>query len=185
VATSVYAFDAAALADSLQRLTTDNAQGEEYLTDVVGLHRAAGLTVTAHVAADPDETLGVNDRVQLAAAGRWLRDRVVERHQRDGVTVVDPLTAWIDVDVEIGQDAVLLPGTRLHGRTTIGRAAVVGPDSTLTDTEVGEQGARRRLALHRRRDRPRRGRGPLHLPAPGHPARCGQQGRCLRRDQGQ
>jgi bifunctional UDP-N-acetylglucosamine pyrophosphorylase/glucosamine-1-phosphate N-acetyltransferase len=139
VATSVYAFDAAALADSLQRLTTDNAQGEEYLTDVVGLHRAAGLTVTAHIAADPDETMGVNDRVQLAVAGRLLRDRLVERHQRDGVTVVDPLTTWIDVDVRVGQDAVLQPGTRLHGRTTIGAGAVVGPDSTLTDTEVGDR----------------------------------------------
>jgi bifunctional UDP-N-acetylglucosamine pyrophosphorylase/glucosamine-1-phosphate N-acetyltransferase len=137
VATSVYAFDAAAPADSLQRLTTDNAQGEEYLTDVVGLHRAAGLAVTAHLAEDPDETMGVNDRVQLATAGRLLRDRVVERHQRAGVTVVDPLTTWVDVDVQVGQDALLHPGTRLHGRTTVGAGAVVGPDSTLTDTEVG------------------------------------------------
>jgi len=137
VATSVYAFEAAALADSLQQLTTDNAQGEEYLTDVVGLHRAAGRTVTAHVAARSDETLGVNDRVQLAAAGRLLRDRVVEQHMRDGVTVVDPLTTWIDVEVTVDSDAVLLPGTRLHGRTTVGAGAVVGPDSTLTDTEVG------------------------------------------------
>jgi bifunctional UDP-N-acetylglucosamine pyrophosphorylase/glucosamine-1-phosphate N-acetyltransferase len=137
VATSVYAFEAAALAESLQQLTTDNAQGEEYLTDVVGLHRAAGRTVAAHVADRPDETLGVNDRVQLAAAGRLLRDRIVERHMRDGVTVVDPLTTWVDVDVVVGQDALLLPGTRLHGRTTVGAGAVVGPDSTLTDTEVG------------------------------------------------
>jgi bifunctional UDP-N-acetylglucosamine pyrophosphorylase/glucosamine-1-phosphate N-acetyltransferase len=137
VATSVYAFDAAALADSLEQLTTDNAQGEEYLTDVVGLHRAAGLVVAAHLAEDSDETMGVNDRVQLAAAGRLLRDRVVERHQRAGVTVVDPLTTWVDVDVQVGQDAVLHPGTRLHGRTTVGAGAVVGPDSTLTDTEVG------------------------------------------------
>lgn len=139
VATSVYAFDARALAVSLQRLTTDNAQGEEYLTDVVGMHTDDGRVVTAHVAADAGETMGVNDRVQLAEAARLLRDRVVQRHQRAGVTVVDPATTWIDVDVEIGADATVHPGTQLHGRTTLAAGAVVGPDTTLTDTEVGER----------------------------------------------
>ncbi|MEX2291354.1 MAG: bifunctional UDP-N-acetylglucosamine diphosphorylase/glucosamine-1-phosphate N-acetyltransferase GlmU [Mycobacteriales bacterium] len=138
VATSVYAFDAAALSRSLQQLTTGNAQGEEYLTDVVALHRAAGLPVAAHVAADPGETMGVNDRVQLSEARRLLRDRVVARHQRAGVTVIDPLTTWIDVDVEIAPDVTVHPGTQLHGRTTIAAGARIGPDSTLTDTMVGE-----------------------------------------------
>ena len=141
VATSVYAFDAAALAEALGALTTDNAQGEEYLTDVVGLHRAAGLGVAAAVADVPGETMGVNDRVQLAEAARLLRDRLVERHQRAGVTVVDPLTTWIDVDVELSPDVVLQPGCQLHGATRVAAAAVVGPDTTLTDCEVGE-GAR-------------------------------------------
>ena len=139
VATSVYAFDAAALTASLKELTTDNAQGEEYLTDVVGLHKDAGLVVTAHVAPDAGETMGVNDRVQLAEAGRRLRDRIVQRHQRAGVTVVDPATTWIDVDVRIGPDATIHPGSQLHGRTTVASRAVVGPDTTLTDTEVGER----------------------------------------------
>ena len=137
VATSVYAFDARALLESLQKLTTDNAQGEEYLTDVVGLHKSAGLTVTAHIARPASETMGVNDRVQLSQAARVLRDRLVEQHQRAGVTVVDPLTTWIDVDVRIEADAVVHPGTQLHGRTTVAAGAQVGPDSTLTDTEVG------------------------------------------------
>jgi bifunctional UDP-N-acetylglucosamine pyrophosphorylase/glucosamine-1-phosphate N-acetyltransferase len=137
VATSVYAFDAAALAASLKQLTTDNAQGEEYLTDVVGLHKDDGLVVSAHVAADAGETMGVNDRVQLAEAGRRLRDRLVQRHQRAGVTVVDPATTWIDVDVALEPDVVVLPGTQLHGRTTVASGARVGPDCTLTDTEVG------------------------------------------------
>ena len=137
VATSVYAFDAAALQTSLQQLTTDNAQGEEYLTDVVGLHKAADLTVTAHVARDAGETMGINDRVQLSQAARLLRDRLVAEHQRAGVTVVDPQTTWIDVDVRIEPDVVVHPGTQLHGRTTIASGAQVGPDSTLTDTEVG------------------------------------------------
>ena len=138
VATSVYAFDAKALREALQSLTTDNAQGEEYLTDVVGLHRDAGLGVAAHVAPTPGETMGVNDRVQLSQARALLRDRVVEQHQRAGVTVVDPLTTWVDVQVAIEPDVVLHPGTQLHGATVVRAGAVVGPDTTLTDTEVGE-----------------------------------------------
>ena len=139
VATSVYAFDAVALAEALGSLTTDNAQGEEYLTDVVGLHKAAGLTVAAHVARTASETMGVNDRVQLSQARALLRDRVVEQHQRAGVTVIDPLTTWIDVEVTIAADVTLHPGTQLHGRTALDAGAEVGPDSTLTDTLVGER----------------------------------------------
>ena len=138
VATSVYAFDAAALGESLRSLTTDNAQGEEYLTDVVGLHKQTGRTVTAHVATDAGETMGVNDRVQLSEARRLLRDRLVERHQRAGVTVVDPLTTWIDVEVELAADVVVEPGCQLRGRTRVAAEAVVGPDTTLVDCEVGE-----------------------------------------------
>ncbi len=139
VATSVYAFDAGHLRNALQQLTSDNSQGEQYLTDVVGLHRKAGLTVAAHVAAIAGETMGVNDRVQLAEAGRLLRDRLVEHHQRAGVTVVDPATTWIDVDVRIEPDVTVLPGCQLHGATAVRAGAVIGPDTTLTSTEVGEQ----------------------------------------------
>ena len=138
VATSVYAFDAAALVEALGALTTDNAQGEEYLTDVVGLHRSAGRGVAASVAEVAGETMGVNDRVQLSQAARLLRDRLVERHQRAGVTVVDPQTTWLDVHVELSPDVVLQPGCQLHGATRVAGAAVVGPDTTLTDCEVGE-----------------------------------------------
>lgn len=139
VATSVYAFDAAALRDALGQLRTDNAQGEEYLTDVVGLHRDGGLTVAAHVALDAAETMGVNDRVQLSQARRVLNDRLVERWQRAGVTVIDPQTTWLDVDVQLAPDVELRPGTQLHGRTSVAAGAVVGPDSTLRDVEVGER----------------------------------------------
>jgi bifunctional UDP-N-acetylglucosamine pyrophosphorylase/glucosamine-1-phosphate N-acetyltransferase len=137
----VYAFDAGHLRAALGKLTTANAQGEEYLTDVVALHRAAGLTVAAQVVDDAVETMGVNDRVQLSQARRLLRDRLVEQHQRAGVTVLDPQTTWVGVDVRIEPDATVHPGTQLHGRTTIAAGAVVGPDTTLVDTEVGE-GAR-------------------------------------------
>ena len=138
VATSVYAFDAAALAQALRSLTTDNAQGEEYLTDVVGLHRDAGEVVTAAIAPTAGETMGVNDRVQLSEARRLLRDRLVASHQRAGVTVVDPLTTWVDVDVRLEPDVVLQPGCQLHGATSVAAGAVVGPDTTLTDCEVHE-----------------------------------------------
>lgn len=137
VATSVYAFDSAALAQAVGQLSTANAQGEEYLTDVVSLHRAAGLVVSSQFTADSAETVGVNDRSQLAQAGRLLRDRLVAFWQRAGVTVVDPATTWLDVDVRLEPDVELLPGTQLHGVTRVAAGARIGPDSTLIDTEVG------------------------------------------------
>ncbi|HSP38949.1 MAG TPA: NTP transferase domain-containing protein, partial [Frankiaceae bacterium] len=138
VAVSVYAFAAGPLRGALQRLTTDNAQGEEYLTDVVGLlvnDRALVQAVTTDL---PAETAGVNDRVQLAEAGRVLNRRLVEKAMRAGVTVVDPATTWIGSGVELEPDVTLLPNTMLAGRTRIATGAVVGPDCSLTDTEVGE-----------------------------------------------
>lgn len=132
----VYAFRAGVLATALTRLSTANAQGEEYLTDVVGLAVADGLPVAATRVADPAEILGVNDRVQLAAAGALLRDRLVHRLMLAGVSVVDPATTWVDVDVQCEPDVTLLPGTRLLGHTALQRGATVGPDSTLTDTVV-------------------------------------------------
>jgi bifunctional UDP-N-acetylglucosamine pyrophosphorylase/glucosamine-1-phosphate N-acetyltransferase len=136
VGTSVYAFDAELLRDAVQRLSTANAQGEQYLTDVIGLAVADGRTVTA-VCAAAAETAGVNDRVQLAAAARIYNDRLLEEHMRAGVTVVDPATTWIDAAVRLDPDVTLLPGTELHGTTTIREGAVIGPQTTLTDTDVG------------------------------------------------
>ena len=138
VATSVYAFAAGPLREALERLSTDNAQGELYLTDVVGLHREAGLTVSAQVAADPDEARGVNDRAQLSDLARLLRDRIVGAHLQRGVAFLDPQTAWVDADVVLEPDSTIGPGVQLHGRTVVRRGAVVGPDTTLTDCEVGE-----------------------------------------------
>ena len=136
VGTSVYAFAAGHLRDALARLTTDNAQGEQYLTDVIGLHREAGLPVVATIAPDADETRGVNDRAQLADLARVLRDRIVLQHLKNGVAVLDPQTTWIDADVQIAADVTVKPNTQLHGRTTIATGAVIGPDTTLTDTQV-------------------------------------------------
>ncbi|WP_234817839.1 bifunctional UDP-N-acetylglucosamine diphosphorylase/glucosamine-1-phosphate N-acetyltransferase GlmU [Mycolicibacterium sphagni] len=134
----LYAFDAAALRSALSRLRTDNAQGELYLTDAIALIRADGLAVRAQHIADPTLVSGVNDRVQLAALGAELNRRIIERHQRAGVTVTDPTTTWIDVDVEIGPDTVIAPGTQLLGATSIGSGCTIGPDTTLTSMEIGD-----------------------------------------------
>ncbi|MQS06708.1 bifunctional UDP-N-acetylglucosamine diphosphorylase/glucosamine-1-phosphate N-acetyltransferase GlmU [Streptomyces alkaliphilus] len=133
----VFAFDAEALADALARLTTDNSQGEEYLTDVLGILRAEGRRVGACRAADHREISGINNRVQLAAARRMLNDRLLERAMLAGVTVVDPASVWVDVTVGFEPDAVIHPGTQLRGATRIGAGAEVGPHTTLTDTVVG------------------------------------------------
>ncbi len=137
VNSGTYAFDATALRTALPRLTTANVQGEEYLTDVLAILRADGREVAAVTVMDADDTRGVNDREQLAAAGSLLRHRVLARWMASGVTIVDPATTWVDADVVLEPDVVLLPGTRLHGLTRIAAGAVVGPDTTLTDTVVG------------------------------------------------
>ena len=137
VNTGVWAFDAAALPGLLDALGSQNAAGEVYLTDTVAAAVAAGLGVVASVTDDPDATAGVNDRVQLAAAGAELNRRVLEGWMREGVTVVDPATTWVDVGVTLEPDSTLLPGTQLHGSTTVAAGAVVGPDTTLRDVAVG------------------------------------------------
>ncbi|WP_082589830.1 bifunctional UDP-N-acetylglucosamine diphosphorylase/glucosamine-1-phosphate N-acetyltransferase GlmU [Phycicoccus sp. Soil748] len=134
----IYAFDASVLRTALDEVGTDNAQGEKYLTDVLAIAREAGGHVSAHVVDDLWQTEGVNDRVQLARLGKELNRRTTERWMREGVTIVDPDTTWIDSDVTLGRDTTILPGTQLLGATTVGAEAVIGPDTTLTDTEVGD-----------------------------------------------
>jgi bifunctional UDP-N-acetylglucosamine pyrophosphorylase / glucosamine-1-phosphate N-acetyltransferase len=140
----IYAFDAAVLKDALEHVGTDNAQGEKYLTDVLAIARTQGGRVSAHLIDDLWQTEGVNDRVQLARLGKELNRRITERWMRDGVTIVDPATTWVDADVTIGRDATIRPNTQLLGATTIGPGATIGPDTTLTDTEVGERADVRR-----------------------------------------
>ncbi|GAB2874785.1 bifunctional UDP-N-acetylglucosamine diphosphorylase/glucosamine-1-phosphate N-acetyltransferase GlmU [Lentzea nigeriaca] len=134
----VYAFDAAVLRDGLSRLSTDNAQGELYLTDVLGIARGDGRRVGALIASDPWLVEGINDRVQLAAVGAEMNRRIVEGLMRSGVTFVDPSSAWVDADVRIGQDALIEPNVQLRAGTVIGAGAVVGPDTTLSNVTVGD-----------------------------------------------
>lgn len=134
----VYVFRAPELREQLVRVGTDNAQGEKYLTDVIGLLRAAGRAVAATRAPDAAAALGVNDRVQLSEAGRILNARTVRAWQLAGATIVDPATTWIDVDATLAPDVTVLPNTQILGATAIATGAVIGPDTTLVDCEVGE-----------------------------------------------
>lgn len=134
----IYAFDAQRLQEALGRLSTSNDQSEEYLTEVFSILSVDGAEVAVHVAADPTETLGCNDRAELAGLGRLLRDRINTGLMRDGVTIVDPATTWIDVTAGVEPDAVIEPNVQLRGATQVGEGATIGPDVTLIDTIVGE-----------------------------------------------
>jgi bifunctional UDP-N-acetylglucosamine pyrophosphorylase/glucosamine-1-phosphate N-acetyltransferase len=133
----ILAFDAAFLIEALPKLSNDNAKGEYYLTDTVHLAREAGLHVGAHEIADVMQTEGVNDRVQLARTGRVMNERIVTRWMEAGVSVMDPATTWIDADVVLNPDVTLLPGVQLLGATVVEEDAVIGPDTTLKDCEIG------------------------------------------------
>jgi bifunctional UDP-N-acetylglucosamine pyrophosphorylase/glucosamine-1-phosphate N-acetyltransferase len=136
VNTSMYVFDAKLLAERLALLRTDNVQGEEYLTDVVEPLVPAGVVA---VTAPRQSVGGVNDREQLARAGAVLRAAILSTLMRDGVTVVDPATTYVEADCVVEPDAVLLPGTHLEGATTVARGAVIGPNTRLVDTVVGAE----------------------------------------------
>ena len=138
VNSGVYAFEAALLADSVKRVPTNNAKGEEYLTDVVAILRSEGHHVASVLEKDCTEVFGVNDRAQLAQARQILNTRLLERWMRAGVTIMDPATTSIDADVLLGPDAEIGPGTQLEGRTVIGAGARVGPGCLLRDTTVGD-----------------------------------------------
>jgi bifunctional UDP-N-acetylglucosamine pyrophosphorylase / glucosamine-1-phosphate N-acetyltransferase len=132
----IYAFDAALLREALGKLSTDNDQGEEYLTDVPGLLAEVGHAVGLFVAPDAEETLGCNDRAELAALRALLRDRVNTAWMRSGVSILDQATTWIDVTVRLEPDATIDQNTQLLGTTSVAAGALVGPDTTLIDTSV-------------------------------------------------
>ncbi|MEV7633547.1 bifunctional UDP-N-acetylglucosamine diphosphorylase/glucosamine-1-phosphate N-acetyltransferase GlmU [Microbacterium sp. NPDC089318] len=134
----MYVFHSSTLRRYLPEIGVDNAQGEMYLTDVPGLLRRDGDRVAASVVSDVTVTYGVNDRAQLALVGRLLNQRIVRRWQREGVTIVDPETTWIDDDAKLAPDVTILPNTQILRATVIAAGATVGPDTTLVDCEVGE-----------------------------------------------
>jgi bifunctional UDP-N-acetylglucosamine pyrophosphorylase/glucosamine-1-phosphate N-acetyltransferase len=135
--TGTYCFDNRLLFEALAEVKNDNAQGEYYLTDVIGILQRQGRRIAASVLEQPDEAIGVNDRVALGEAERLMRRRINRAHQLGGVTLIDPDTTYIDAGVEIGPDTVIYPGTMLRGATVIGRDCVIGPSADLKDTKVG------------------------------------------------
>ena len=139
VNSSVYAFQAGLLKTALAELTTNNAQGEEYLTDAIEIIRSKGKKVVPVVAHDYFEILGVNDRVQLAEATAIMRDRKNLELMSRGVTLIDPPTTFVDVSVTIEPDVTIRPGCQIEGATTIARGALIGPETRLFNCVVGEE----------------------------------------------
>jgi len=139
VNSGTYVFEVAALRDELTRVSTANTQQEKYLTDVVGLFAKSGARVAAIPVAESWIVEGVNDRVQLSDAATRLNQLIVRGWQRAGVTILDPATTWIDLAVDLAVDVEILPGTQLRGATTVGAGAIIGPDTTLVDCEIGER----------------------------------------------
>jgi len=144
---SIFCFRRGLLAPALRRLSPENAQGEYYLTDVIGVLRDAGHAVLGVEIEDSHEALGVNDRAQLAAAEAALRSRINERWMQAGVTMVDPARTYVDATVELAPDVRLLPGTILEGRTVIGTGSMIGPETQLVDTIVGRDAVIRQAVV--------------------------------------
>ncbi len=136
--TGIFAFRRDLLGPALRHLSPNNSQSEYYLTDVIAALAGMGHQVGA-VTADPAETLGVNDRWQLALAERELRSRINRQWLLNGVTMLDPRQTFIDTGVSIGRDVTLFPGTILQGRTSIGSGCEIGPHTRLVDTVVGDR----------------------------------------------
>ena len=134
----VYVFQALPLMEALRDLQPANAQGEYYLTDVIGIFAVQGLKIAAFLTDTPQEAIGINDRVQLARAEALARERVRRRLMLDGVTIVDPNTTYIDEDVQIGRDTTILPGTHIVGRCTIGSDCTIGPNAYIDSSNIGD-----------------------------------------------
>lgn len=141
----IYAFALSDLREFLPKITDENKQREYYLTDVAKLCRQAQRPVGAFRIGNVEETLGVNDREQLADRQRLMNARTLKRHMNDGVTIVDPATTWIDQDVLIDPDVTILPGVQIHGKSLIKTGSVIGPDCTLNDVQIGENAVVQRV----------------------------------------
>jgi bifunctional UDP-N-acetylglucosamine pyrophosphorylase/glucosamine-1-phosphate N-acetyltransferase len=139
-----YIFHLEPLRHQLALVETHNAQGEKYITDVIGLLRAAGSEVTAVPVSENWIVGGINDRVQLAESAQRLNAMIVRGWQLAGVTVRDPGSTWIDLQATIGEDVEILPGTMISGPTVIERGAIIGPDTSLATCEIGEGATVRR-----------------------------------------
>ncbi|NLD50860.1 MAG: bifunctional UDP-N-acetylglucosamine diphosphorylase/glucosamine-1-phosphate N-acetyltransferase GlmU [Clostridiaceae bacterium] len=134
----MYCFNIPSLVEALKELDNNNSQGEYYLTDTLEILIKKGMRVGAVKVGDENEILGINDRVQLSQATRIIRERILDRLMRSGVTLIDPATTYIDQDVQIGMDTIIYPSTIIEGITTIGEDCVIGPGSRITDSRLAD-----------------------------------------------
>lgn len=137
--TGTYCFDNRALFEALKKVKNDNAQGEYYLPDVIGILRAENARISAYVTDDFSETIGINDRVILSEAEKVMRQRIAEHHMREGVTIIDPWSTYISANTTIGRDTVLQPNTIIEGQTVIGEKCIIGPNSHIVNSTIGNQ----------------------------------------------
>lgn len=137
VNTGIYCFECSALFDALLQVNCANAQGEYYLTDVIGILAERKATVWAVPADDYQQTMGINSRVQLAEAEKIIRYRKIKELMDNGVTIMDPDSTFIDAEVSVGADTVIYPFTWLEGNTVIGSNCEIGPSTRLQNTKVG------------------------------------------------
>ncbi|PYI50217.1 bifunctional UDP-N-acetylglucosamine diphosphorylase/glucosamine-1-phosphate N-acetyltransferase GlmU [Paenibacillus flagellatus] len=133
-----YVFDNRKLFAALSQVTNDNAQNEYYFTDVIGILRGQGEKVLGYCTTDASEWIGVNDRIALSEAEKYMRQRINREHMANGVTFIDPAATYIEKDVRIGADTVLYPGSSLRGRTVVGADCVIGPGCDITDSTIGD-----------------------------------------------
>lgn len=136
--TGTYCFDNQALFESLKKVNNDNAQGEYYLPDVIEILKNQGEKVVAYTLDDEGEALGVNDRVALSQAEAYMRERINEKHMRNGVTLIDPATTYIGADVVIGSDTVIQPNVVISGQTEIGQDCVIEAHSNIQDSKIAD-----------------------------------------------
>ena len=137
--TGTYCFDNKSLFEALKLVNNNNAQGEYYLPDVIEILKQQGEVVAAYVTEDFEETLGVNDRYALSEAEAFMRARINERHMRNGVTIINPTATYISADAIIGRDTIIQPGTMIEGKTTIGEDCLIGPNSQIVNSQIGNR----------------------------------------------
>ncbi|SES40750.1 bifunctional UDP-N-acetylglucosamine diphosphorylase/glucosamine-1-phosphate N-acetyltransferase GlmU [Salipaludibacillus aurantiacus] len=135
--TGTYCFDNESLFKALKRVGNDNVQGEYYLPDVIEILQKDGETVAAYQTEDFNETMGVNDRVALSQAEKWMKKRINEKWMREGVSIMDPENTYISADAEIGKDTTVLPGTVISGNSIIGERCNIGPHTEITESRIG------------------------------------------------
>ncbi|MDA1478220.1 bifunctional UDP-N-acetylglucosamine diphosphorylase/glucosamine-1-phosphate N-acetyltransferase GlmU [Bacillus changyiensis] len=137
--TGTYCFDNEMLFEAIEQVSNDNVQGEYYLPDVIEILKQKGETVAAYQADNFQETLGVNDRVALSQAETYMKQRINNRHMVNGVSLIDPNNTYISAEAVIGRDTVIYPGTMIKGRVEIGEDSVIGQNSELENSKIGNR----------------------------------------------